>query len=482
MLDAASGGSFILKTPEEALETLELMANNTVNMQFDRQNRKAGVLEVNTLDAILAQNKLLTQQITDLTQKMGIMQANIVNTRSPGCDFCGGMHQNGECQATYQDAQFNAVGQQQNQFSTNFNENWRPQQTRPWSNPIQYNLPRPPYQYQAQPNNQGNRMSLLENALEKLTMQTSTFVDQNSSFMNETRTNFKNQEASIRNLENQIGQLSRQLSERSPDTFPSDTIPNPREQCKAIQLRSGRVLESEKRSEMEREKKKRVDEIVEESAEKEIERKCEEKEEGEKNQESEKNMREYVPTIPFPQRLKKQEQAKQFARFLDVFKKLHINIPFAEALEQMPSYAKFMKDLLSKKRKLQEDETIMLTEECSAIIQQKLPPKLKDPGSFVIPCEIGNITVGKALCDLGASINLMPLSIFKRLGIGEVKPTMITLQLADRSMTYPYGIVEDVLVKVDKLIFPADFVVLDMEEDAKVPIILGRPFLAQEEH
>ncbi|WVZ06281.1 hypothetical protein V8G54_019627 [Vigna mungo] len=395
MLDAASGGSFILKTPEEALETLELMANNTGNMQFDRQNRKAGVLEVNTLDAILAQNKLLTQQITDLTQKMGIMQANIVNTRSPGCDFCGGMHQNGECQATYQDAQFNAVGQQQNQFSTNFNANWRPQQTRPWSNPIQSNLPRPPYQYQAQPNNQGNRMSLLESALEKLTMQTSTFVDQNSSFMNETRTNFKNQEASIRNLENQIGQLSRQLSERSPGTFPSDTIPNPREQCKAIQLRSGRVLESEKRSEMEREKKRRVDEIVEESAEKEIERKCEEKEEGEKNQESEKKMREYVPTIPFPQRLKKQEQAKQFARFLDVFKKLHINIPFAEALEQMPSYAKFMKDLLSKKRKLQEDETIMLTEECSAIIQQKLPPKLKDPGSFVIPCEIGNITVVK---------------------------------------------------------------------------------------
>ncbi|XP_027351154.1 uncharacterized protein LOC113862259 [Abrus precatorius] len=144
----------------------------------------------------------------------------------------------------------------------------------------------------------------------------------------------------------------------------------------------------------------------------------------------------------------------------------------------MPSYAKFMKDLLSRKRKLQEDEIIMLTEDCSAIIQKKVPPKLKDPGSFVIPCEIGNLMVGKALCDLGASINLMPLSIFKRLGIGEVKLTMITLQLADRSVTYPYGVVEDVLVKVDKFIFPADFVVLDMEEDSKVPIILGRPFLA----
>ncbi|WVZ01766.1 hypothetical protein V8G54_022572 [Vigna mungo] len=221
------------------------------------------------------------------------------------------MHQNGECHATQQEAQVHVVGQQQNQFSTNLNANWRQQQTGPWSNPVQSNPPRPPYQYQAQFSNQGNKTSTWENALEKLTMQTSTFVEKTSNFMNETRTNFKNQEASIRNLESQIGQLSRQLLERSPGTFPSDTIPNPKEQCKAIQLRSGRVIESEKRSEMEREKKKRVDDIVEESNEKEVERKYEEKNEREKNQESESKMREYVPTIPYPQRLKKQEQALQ---------------------------------------------------------------------------------------------------------------------------------------------------------------------------
>jgi len=124
-----------------------------------------------------------------------------------------------------------------------------------------------------------------------------------------------------------------------------------------------------------------------------------------------------------------------------------------------------MKDLFFIIRKLQEDETIMLTEECNAIIQQKLPHKSKDPGSFVIPCEIGNIMVSKSLCDLGASINLMPFSLFKRLGIEEVKPIMITLQLANRSMTYPYGVVKDVLVKVDKFIFLANFVVLNMAED-----------------
>ena len=163
---------------------------------------------------------------------------------------------------------------------------------------------------------------------------------------------------------------------------------------------------------------------------------------------------------------------------MDVFKKLHINIPFADALEQMLSYVKFMKDILSQKRRLVDFETVNLTEECSAILQRKLPQKLKDPGSFTIPCTIGNAIFERALCDLGASINLMPLSIFKRLGLGEARPTTVTLQLADRSLKHPRGIIEDVLVKVDKFIFSADFIVLDMEEDKEIPIILGRPFLA----
>ncbi|KAI3458765.1 hypothetical protein Pfo_015428 [Paulownia fortunei] len=144
----------------------------------------------------------------------------------------------------------------------------------------------------------------------------------------------------------------------------------------------------------------------------------------------------------------------------------------------MPNYAKFMKDVMSRKRRLMEFETVNLTEECNAILQKELPQKLKDPGSFTILYTIGGSFFDKALCDLGASINLMSLSIFRKLGIGEVKPSTITLQLADRSLTYLRGVVEDVLVKVDKFIFPADFVVLVMEEDQEIPLILGRPFLA----
>ena len=123
-------------------------------------------------------------------------------------------------------------------------------------------------------------------------------------------------------------------------------------------------------------------------------------------------------------------------------------------------------------------ETVNLTKECSAILQRKLPQKLKDPSSFTIPCTIGNAFFERALCDLGASINLMPLSIFKHLGLSEARPTTVTLQLADKSLKHPRGVIEDVLVKVDKFIFLEDFIVLDMEEDKEIPIILGRPFLA----
>ena len=120
----------------------------------------------------------------------------------------------------------------------------------------------------------------------------------------------------------------------------------------------------------------------------------------------------------------------------------------------------------------------MLTQECSAILQNKLPPKMKDPGSFTIPCVFGDYNISKALCDLGAGIKLMPYSIYQKLNLGEVKETSMTLQLADRSIRRPKGVIEDTLVKIDKFNFPVDFVVLDMEEDCDVPLILGRPFLA----
>ncbi|XP_015954885.1 uncharacterized protein LOC107479250 [Arachis duranensis] len=169
---------------------------------------------------------------------------------------------------------------------------------------------------------------------------------------------------------------------------------------------------------------------------------------------------------------------QQFPKFLEVFKKLEINISLAEALGQMPLYAKFLKELINKKRSWNERETVFLTQECSAVIQKGLPPKLKVPGSFFLPSTIGNMSIDKALCDLGSSINLMPLSMMRKLSIEEGKPLKMTLQLADRSMVILKGVVENLLVKVGKFIFPADFVILDLDKEGGDSIILGRPFLA----
>ena len=152
-------------------------------------------------------------------------------------------------------------------------------------------------------------------------------------------------------------------------------------------------------------------------------------------------------------------------------------MPFTKVVTQMPLYAKFLKEILSKKRRFAEEGVVNLTATCSAAIKKNLPEKMKDPGSFTIPCTIGGFEITKALCDSGSSINLMPLSVARKLSLGELTPTTVTLLMADRTMAKLEGVIEDVLVKVGKFVFSIDFIILDIEEDSQVPLLLGRPFL-----
>ncbi|XP_031111995.1 uncharacterized protein LOC116015967 [Ipomoea triloba] len=160
--------------------------------------------------------------------------------------------------------------------------------------------------------------------------------------------------------------------------------------------------------------------------------------------------------------------------------KFEISMPFVEAVTQISSYKKFLKNILGNKKKPKKSAVVDLSRGALtyAVLQHKLPPKLKDPSSFVIPCIIGGFVVGDALCDLGASVSLMPHFLYKRLNLGKPKPITMTLQMADRSIKRPVGVLEDIPVMIDQYFIPEDFVVLDIEEDAKVTIILGRPFLA----
>ncbi|XP_015165282.1 uncharacterized protein [Solanum tuberosum] len=180
---------------------------------------------------------------------------------------------------------------------------------------------------------------------------------------------------------------------------------------------------------------------------------------------------------PFPQRLKKKNEDEKFKKFLSVFKTLSINLPLVEALLEMLGYTKFMKELVTKKRSL-DFETIEVSHSCSTIMKKELIEKKDDPGALTILCTIGMLKFAKVLCDLGVSINLMPYHIYKQLGLGEPHATTMRLLMADRSIKHPMGILYDILVKVDRFIFPADFVILDCDIDAEIPIILGRPFLA----
>ena len=184
----------------------------------------------------------------------------------------------------------------------------------------------------------------------------------------------------------------------------------------------------------------------------------------------------------FPQALRGKKKIPNQAKIWEVLRKVKVNIPLLDMIKQVPTYAKFLKGLCTVKKGLGIEKKAFLTEQVSAIIQSKTPVKYKDPGSPTISVNIGGTCIDKALLDLGASVNLLPYSVYKQLGLGELKPTNITLSLADRSVKIPKGVVEDVLVKVDKFYYPVDFVVLDTEPIASgpnhVPIILGRPFLA----
>ncbi|GKB40270.1 reverse transcriptase domain-containing protein, partial [Tanacetum coccineum] len=188
-----------------------------------------------------------------------------------------------------------------------------------------------------------------------------------------------------------------------------------------------------------------------------------------------------MPNIPYPSRRNDQKSGEkalnQMEKIFQIFQDLRFDISFADALLLMPRFAPTIKNLLMNKEKLFELAKIPLNENCSAMLLKKLLEKLGDPGKFLIPCDFPGMDVCYALADLGASINLIPLSIWKKLSLPELTPIRMTLELADRSITRPKGLFEDVFVKVGKFHFPTDFVVVDFEADPWVPLILGRFFL-----
>ncbi|XP_047252235.1 uncharacterized protein LOC124887097 [Capsicum annuum] len=271
--------------------------------------------------------------------------------------------------------------------------------------------------------------------------------------------------ASIKQLETQLGQISAQLNARPNGRLPSDMVVNPKNDAHvlAIIIRSGRILGKD------------IIDLGEDPN---------EKSNKEKGNPKKKLLEEPIDNNPKPnetsiddQRLKKKDDDIKFKKFFAKFINLSMNIPLLESLQEMPRYVKFMKDLVTKKR-VMNFETVEVTHNYSAIMSSTVVAKKEDPRAFTIPCTIGMYKFGKALCDLGESINLMPFSMFQKLGLGSLNPTTMRLLMADRSIKKFIGVLYDVLVKVDRFIFPANFVILDCEIDHEVPKTLGRTFIA----
>ncbi|GJS69280.1 reverse transcriptase domain-containing protein [Tanacetum coccineum] len=311
-------------------------------------------------------------------------------------------------------------------------------------------------------------------------------------FKNEIQNTMKTQQAVLMNQQNVFqtnlqnmlsGFFQNQAS--TSGTLPSNTIPNPKGEMKAITTRSGVAYEGPSIP-------------TNHSPKKVVERETEET--TDKEQFNFQGSTAHIPppvnpipisepdipktlpkpNIPYPSRRNDQKSRKKASNLMEkifqIFQDLRFKISFTDALLLMPRFAPTIRNLLMNKEKLLELAKIPLNENCSAMLLKKLPEKRRDPGKFLIPCDFPKMNVCHALADLGASINLMPLSIWKKLSLPELTPTRMTLELADQSITHPKGLAEDVFVKVGSFHFPTDFVV-DFEADPRVSLILGRSFL-----
>ncbi|CAM8895856.1 unnamed protein product [Rhodiola kirilowii] len=286
----------------------------------------------------------------------------------------------------------------------------------------------------------------------------------------------------IADLKKQMSQIATTVS-RLEDTagrLPSQTIQNPKGNVSAVTLRSGRRASGPSE-----------DETPEEPEDEATEPDAFGPDEPGPNliPSAEASRPDPVPIIensnvqvplPFPVQVRAPKKYVMDREVWELFSKVEINIPLLEAIKQIPRYSKFLKELCTNRRRGSQPDQELMSRNVSAVIHRKVPPKCGDLGTYTIPCTIGNIRIENCMLDLGASIIVLPYSIYSCLRIGPLEPAGLTIQLADRSCKQPEGKIEDVLVQVGELVFPADFYVLKMENCSPTdhaPIILGRPFL-----
>ncbi|XP_071905840.1 uncharacterized protein [Coffea arabica] len=483
IIDAASGGALVNKTPQEARELIEGMAENS--QQFGTRE-DVPIRRVNEIETPSVQQQL--NELTAFVRQQAVRNASQARV----CGICTGIGHSADMCPMIQEETAEQVNmadhapaprKQYDPYSSTYNPGWRDHPNLSYGGNRQPNftpnrqsnfvLNKPPgYQQQYQPRPPPPPQS--GSSTDEMLKQMMTTMAQNQQrteaaiMQNQQKT-----DSEMQDIRNQIGQLAtrmNRLESQNQGKLPSQPELNPKN-VSAMILRSGKEIQG-------------PEPVIpkdkdEEKIENELER-------DDSNGADPKVLPDPIITVktnppPFPSRLEKSKKQDKEKEILEVFRKVEINIPLLDAIKQVPKYAKFLRDLCVNRRRLRGDERVIIGENVSAVLQRKLPPKCGDPGMFTIPCKIGNTVIRRAMLDLGASINVMPKSIYACLKLGPLKETGIIIQLADRTNAYPDGLVEDVLVKVNDLVFPADFYVLDMDDDHSPdpsPLLLGRPFMS----
>ncbi|KAM2342889.1 hypothetical protein ACFX1X_015233 [Malus domestica] len=501
MLDASAGGALVDKTPTAAKTLISNRALNAQQYEGVGQRSNPRPHQVNEVSAITElQNQManlttLLSQVVEGPKVQNVAACGVCSMQGHLTDKCPQLIENGGWETRNAVGFGNQYQPRNDPFSNTYNPGWRDHPNFKWREPQQgqqqsgfrqqppgfYQKPFAPTQPQAQPAQKSG--SSIDN-------------DQIFNLLTSMAQGMQNRDKKVDELEKQVGQIAEFMGQfREQGRLPSSTIANPKggfESTKAIMLRSGKQVGTAPPPSKSAPNK--VEEVI-----------IEEEEQGLATARKEVPLPQVsmapkpsnlpnkgttvsnsIPTndfplnVPFPSRFKQTKKEEAEKDILETFRKVQVNIPLLDAIKQVPRYAKFLKELCTTRKRISNKEVVQVSENVSAVLQRKLPPKCKDPGSFTIPCVIGNTKFEHAMLDLGASINVMPYSIYASMNLGELKNDGVIIQLADRSNAYPKGVLEDVLVQVDNLIFPADFYVLEMEDSTNVtplPILLGRPFM-----
>ncbi|GJS10186.1 reverse transcriptase domain-containing protein [Tanacetum coccineum] len=539
-LDSAAGGNFLDKMPQEGLAIIE--SKSKVRYSRSRANDSRVSTDAPLSNSSSSNNSFDMQQIAaSLEDKMTIKMNQMMNqmkalvvTPAPVkaveevCVTCGSNHHFNHCPLTrggndfpvFQDniqqfQQTAAVGNflQRNQPSNlasqmrppGFNQpNVQTNQNRYQSTNSNFNQNRGGNFNQNRQNNQ-NQVYQAPPYQPPINQVLPYQPPTNSVLKTDFESYVKANDAILKNVQNQNQGLQNQMANvtslltslctkfddlgnsnqtSSSSSLPSNTIPNPRNEAKAITTRSGVSYDGPPIPPPVVEKESEVTKDTELPSTEDIQPPPlvqEQTKDKEPIEEPSFVANKAKPNLPYPSRLNKQKIREKddilSSKFMEIFRNLHFEISFADALIHMPKFASMFKKMLNNKDKLIELTKTPLNENCSAVVLKKLPEKLGDPGRFLIPCDFSEFDSYLALADLGASINLMPLSIWKKLQLPGLTETKMVLELADRTISKPTGVAENVFVKVGKFYFPADFVVLDFIADPRVPLILGRPFL-----